>query len=95
MVDGIYKDAKGELLKVGHQVRVVGVPDLTDMSKECQTESIPVFQYLVGKYKQIKEFDEHGFAWLHFRILRGIHSGFHSVAIEPHLLKAHHARKAN
>lgn len=94
MANGIYKDAKGELLEIGDTVRVIGVPDLSDMSKECQTESVPVFQHLVGKYKQIKEFDEHGFAWFHFKILRGTHNGFHSVAIEPHLLKAHKPRNA-
>ena len=81
------RDANGEAIRIGDMVRVVGVPDLSGMSLECRAESLPVFEHLVGKYKQVQEFDEFGHAWLRFKILKGPHSGFHSVGIEPYLLK--------
>ena len=81
------KDVTGERLNVGDIVRVIGVPDLSGMSVECRAESLPVFQYLVGKYKRIAEFDEYGMAWLWFKIRKGSHAGFHSVGIEPYLLR--------
>lgn len=94
MLNHIRRDAKGELLKMGDMIRVIGAPDLCGMSEDRQTESLPVFQYLVGKYKRIKKFDEHGFAWLYFEIRKGANSGLHFVAIEPYLLKIHQPRKA-
>jgi hypothetical protein len=81
------RDVTGEQLNVGDIVRVIGVPELNGMSRECRAESLPVFQYLVGKYKQIAEFDEFGMAWLWFKIRKGPHMGFHSVGIEPYLLR--------
>lgn len=81
------KDVAGERLKVGDIVRVVGVPDLTGMSTDCRAESLPVFQYVVGKYKRITEFDEWGQAWLGFNIRKGPSAGYHSVGIEPYLLR--------
>jgi hypothetical protein len=90
-----YKDAAGERLKVGDTVRVLGVPDLSGMSSACLAESLPVFQHLVGKYKRVREWDEHGLAWLQFRIRKGPHAGLHSVGIEPWLLKRRQARKKN
>jgi hypothetical protein len=80
-------DNTGERVRVGDMVRVIGVPDLSGMSSDCRAESLPVFQFLVGKYKRVEEFDEYGFAWLRFTIRNGPHAGYHSVAIEPHLLK--------
>jgi hypothetical protein len=68
-------------------VRIVGVPPLTGMSAEVLAMSKPVFEHLVGRYKRITEFDEVGWARLHFRITRGTHRGWHSVWIEPCLLK--------
>jgi hypothetical protein len=81
------KDLSGERIRVGDIVRIIGVPDLSGMSVECRAESLPVFKHLVGTYKRVEEFDEFGQAWLRFRIRKGPHSGFHSVGIEPHLLK--------
>ena len=81
------KDAEGTRIKVGDVVRIVGVPDLDGMSAECRAESLPVFEHLVGKYKRVEEFDEFGQAWLRFKILKGPHAGYHSVGIEPQLLK--------
>ena len=90
-----YRDAAGARLKVGDTVRVLGVPDLSGMSSACLAESLPVFQHLVGKYIRVREFDEHGLAWLRFRIRKGLHAGLHSVGIEPWLLKRRRARKKN
>jgi hypothetical protein len=81
------KDVRGERIRVGDIVRIIGVPDLSGMSVECRAESLPVFKHLVGTYKRVEEFDEFGQAWLRFRIRKGPHSGFHSVGIEPYLLK--------
>lgn len=81
------KDANGERVKVGDRVRIVGVPDLAGMHPKSRVESLPVFQYLVGKYKRVEEFDEFGFAWLRFKIRKGPYAGHHSVAMEPYLLK--------
>jgi len=81
------RDNTGERVHVGDMVRVIGVPDLNGMSSECRAESLPVFRFLVGKYKRVQEFDEYGFAWLRFTIRDGPHAGYHSVAIEPRLLK--------
>ena len=74
-------------LALGIWFRVIGVPDLTGMSPECRAESLPVFEYLVGKYKRVQEFDEFGMAWLSFKIRKGPHAGYHSVGIEPYLLR--------
>lgn len=82
-----YKDSTGERLKVGDIVRILDVPDLSGMHPASLAESLPVFQHLVGKYKRVREFDEHGLVWLEFRIREGQHAGWHSVGIEPWLLK--------
>jgi len=87
------KDVAGKRLKVGDIVRIVGVPDLTGMSADCLAESLPVFQHLVGNYKRITEFDEWGCAWLSFKIRKSPYAGWHSVGIEPHLLKVRRANK--
>ncbi len=89
----IFTDVTGAPLHVGDTVRVIGVPDLKGMSEECRTESLRVFNHLVGSYKRIREFDEHGFAWLMFKIRRGADAGLHSVGIEPWLLKVRRTRE--
>jgi hypothetical protein len=80
------KDRNGRRIAVGDRVRVVGVPDLSGMSKEGRAESLPVFRYLVGKYKRVAFFDEYGCVWLDFAIPKGKLRGWHGVAIEPFLL---------
>ena len=87
------KDANGHQIKVGDVVRVVGVPDLAAMTPECRAESLPVFQHLVGTYRRVEEFDKFGFAWLTFKIRRGPHRGYHSVGIEPYLLRVRAVRR--
>ena len=86
------KDVTGKPIKVGDIVRIVGVPDLNGMSAACRAESLPVFKYLVGKYKQVYEVDEYGFAWVSFKIRQGSSAGFHTVGIEPHLLRVRRPR---
>ena len=81
------RDVNGERVRVGDLVRVIGVPDLAGMSPDCRAESLPVFRHLLGKYKRVKEFDEFGMVWLRFEIRKGPHAGYHSVAIEPYLLR--------
>jgi hypothetical protein len=87
------RDVTGKPIRIGDVVRVIGVPDLSGMSADCQADSLPVFQHLVGTYRRVEEFDEYGHAWLAFKIRNGPHSGYHSVAIEPYLLRIRIARK--
>ena len=90
-----HRDVAGEHVKVGDIVRVIGAPDLAGMSPECRAESLPVFEYLVGKYKRVEEFDEFGLAWLRFKIRKGPHVGDHSVGIEPYLLRLRRVEAAS
>ncbi len=83
----------GVRIRVGDIVRIIGAPDLAGMSPECRAESLPVFQYLIGKYKRVEEFDEYGMAWLTFKIRKGPHTGYHSVGIEPYLLRVRRVAK--
>ena len=80
-------DITGVSLSAGDLVRIVGAPDLSEMSGESRTESEAVFGYLIGKYKIIREFDPLGLAWLEFTIKSGPNAGWHSVGIEPSLLR--------
>ena len=86
------KDVTGQRIRVGDIVRIIGVPDLSGMSKEGRAESMPVFKHLVGKYKRVEEFDEWGMAWLRFRIRRGASAGYHMVGIEPYLLRVRRSK---
>ncbi len=81
------KDATDQRIRIGDIVRIIGVPDLSGMSQECRAESLPVFKHLVGTYKRVEEFEEYGQAWLRFKIRNGRHVGYHSVGIEPCLLR--------
>jgi hypothetical protein len=86
------RDVTGKPIRIGDVVRIIGVPDLSGMSADCRDESLPVFRHLVGTYKRVEEFDEFGHAWLRFTIRNGPHSGSHSVAIEPYLLRIRAAK---
>jgi hypothetical protein len=86
-------DVTGKRLHVGDIVRVIGIPDLSDMTPTAFKDSKPVFQYLVGKYKKVWQFDKYGLAWISFKIPAGENRGLHSVGIEPCLLRARRARK--
>jgi len=80
-------DRDGVPLRQGDTVKIVGMPDLSQMSRACRKESQSVFEYLQKKYKRIKSFDEHGFAEIEFRIASEADHSIHTVWIEPHLLK--------
>jgi hypothetical protein len=83
----------GSRLRVGDVVRIVGVPDLSTMAPEVRTESLPVFTFLVGKYKRISEFDEYGHVGIWFLIRKGRHKGRHWVALEPYLVRLRKSRR--
>ena len=80
-------DRNGVPIKVGDVVRIVGVPDLSDMSPDSIAESLPAFEYLLGKYKRVHDFNEYGFAEFSF-IMRNSNGkrSWHSVWVEPFLL---------
>jgi hypothetical protein len=80
-------DARGRPLRVGDRVRIVGIPDLSGLSPRARAESLRVFRHLVGTYRRIADFEEHGCAELWFRIRQGPDRGLHWVAIEPFLLR--------
>ena len=73
-------------------MRIIGVPDLSGMHPEFQADSLPVFQYLVGKYKRIDGFDKIGCAELNFKMHAKNEITRHRVWIEPFLL---HRRRTN
>ena len=85
-------DSRGRRVRVGDRVRIVGVPDLSTMSKENRAECEPVFLHLRGTCKSVGGFDRYGHAEIFFTIRKGPHRGIHSVAIEPYLLLVQHAR---
>jgi hypothetical protein len=62
------------------------------MHPSARAESSPVFKYLVGRYKRVVDFDSFGHAELSFRIPQGRHQGYHSVWIEPDLLRVRRRR---
>jgi hypothetical protein len=55
-------------LAIGDEVRIMGIPDLSGMAPTAKAVSLPVFEYLVGKYKKITNFDEYGCAEISFRL---------------------------
>lgn len=80
-------DRNGKLIRVGDVVRIVGVPDLSGMSQDGKAESLPAFQYLVGKYKRVLGFDEYGCAEFSFVMHHANGKrGWHSAWVEPFLL---------
>lgn len=80
-------DSTGRRIRSGDIVRVLGVPDLSGLSRSARRESAPVFEHIVGRYKRVQGFNRLGHAELSFRILRGACAGFHTVWLEPSLLR--------
>ena len=81
-------DRNGKLIEVGSVVRIIGTPDLSDMSEESIAEVQPIFQYLLGKYKRVRGFNEYGHVELSFT-MKSV-SGkrdWHFIWIEPFLLQ--------
>jgi hypothetical protein len=62
------------------------------MSPSARAESLPVFKYLVGRYKRVVGFDRYGHAELEFRIRGGRHRGYHTVWLQPQLLRVRRRR---
>ena len=87
------RDANGTLVRAGDYVRVLGEPDLTGMKEPYRSETAAVFRHIVGARKRIHSFDQFGCAILMFGIVAGPHRGFHSVAIEPELIRKVAVRK--
>ena len=85
-------DVTGRKIHVGDSVRIVGVPDLSGWLPESRAATLPVFEYLVGKYKRVAGFDRYGHVELEFEIRKGAHSGLHWVWIEPYLLRVRRVR---
>ena len=87
-------DRNGVKIKVGDVVRIIGIPDLSGMTKRGRTDAMPVFKYLVGKYKRVEAFD--GFGCAEFAFVMKHEDGersWHSVWIEPFLLHTPVRRK--
>jgi hypothetical protein len=61
------------------------IKDADGRAYRAETEA--VFRHIVGGRKRVREFDQFGFAILVFRIAAGKHAGYHSVAIEPRLIR--------
>jgi hypothetical protein len=90
------KDARGTTIRVGDRVRIIGMPDLSGMSKTAKAESEIVFQHLVGTYKRITDIDQIGNAGIRFRIRTMKKLEYHWVSLEPHLiLKPKRKRASN
>jgi hypothetical protein len=87
-------DIAGARIRKGAVVHIVGVPDLSGMSAGGIKESLPIFRYLVGKYKRVAGFNPYGFVELSFRIRKGRNRGWHSVEIEPFHLRIRRSRRA-
>lgn len=85
-------DCTGIVLHPGDPVRVVGLPDLSGLPDPDELGTQQVFQHILGTYKRIEDFDEFGHAHLSFRILSGPIQGWHSVWIEPYLLRLRRRR---
>jgi len=79
-------------LRAGQVVRIVGTPDLGDMSEDARRESAPVFEHLLGRYEKVAGITDLGLVELSFRIAAGPHAGLHTVWIEPHLLRVRRSR---
>jgi hypothetical protein len=81
------RDCTGHKIFVGDLVRIVGLPDFSQMPGRVRKESEPVFHYLKGKYKRIRSFNQIGWSEIVFRIRNGKLAGLHTVWIEPSLLR--------
>ncbi|HEY9841564.1 MAG: hypothetical protein ACAI44_30820 [Candidatus Sericytochromatia bacterium] len=87
-------DRNGKTIRVGDIVRIVGVPDLSGMRPDCLEESLPVFEYLIGKYKRVSGFDDYGNAEISFRLRNDEGYLWHIVWLEPWLLQVPQSRKS-
>ena len=68
-------------------VRIQGVPDLAGMSEPDRSDSLLVFEHVVGTYKRVRRLTSDGLLELLFSIRRGPAAGLHVVEIEPRLVR--------
>ncbi|HZM36200.1 MAG TPA: hypothetical protein VFC18_17145 [Burkholderiales bacterium] len=81
------KDVDGRTVRKGDTVEVLGIPDLKGMRDPYRAETEAVFKHITGSRRKVYGFDQFGCAILVFGITAGPHTGSHSVAIEPHLIR--------
>lgn len=79
-------DARNRRIRKGDRVRIVGIPDFSNMHPGRRAESERVFLHIRGTCKRVDGFNRYGFVEIFFKIRRGPLSGWHNVAIEPNLL---------
>ena len=80
-------DFNGRLLNADSIVRVCAVPNLKGVSVVGVKESLPIFQYAVGKKFPIIAVDSSGFVELELNIPFGPQKGMHTLFIESYLLQ--------
>jgi hypothetical protein len=68
-------DARGQRIRTGDIVRVIGVPDLNTMDKSARLESEPAFLHLRGTCKQVQGFNPYGFAVYSFAFVLALTRG--------------------
>jgi hypothetical protein len=81
------RDARGNLIRPGSRVRVVGLPDLSAIRNVRSRRTVEaVFRHVKGQCKIVRCFSRYGFAEISFKIRRGRLAGWHAIEIEPNLL---------
>jgi hypothetical protein len=85
-------DATGVRITPKAVVRIVGIPDLSDIPANDGLRTREVFRYLVGRYKRVDKFGPAGHVELSFRIPAGRLRGHHTVSIEPWLVRIRRER---
>ena len=80
-------DARGNRIRKGSRVRVVGIPDLSAMRRvRARRKLARVFRHVRGQCKAVSGFGRYGHVELLFRIRSGSLAGLHVVELEPSLL---------
>ncbi|HJU40956.1 MAG TPA: hypothetical protein VJ724_15395 [Tahibacter sp.] len=85
-------DDRGNKMRIGDLVRVMGIPDFEHWTPAQRRFSLGVFRHIRGTCKRISSFDRHGYAEIFFIIRGGANRGIHSVAMEPYLLRVQRKR---
>src|SRR5438105_4254239 len=89
-------DVEGRTLRVGQVVRIVGVPDFTQLPRGASRRELEaVFGHVLGTYKKICGFNQYGLAEIEFRIRTGPHAGQHTIWSEPEFLRIHQPRSSH
>ena len=79
-------DSKGQRIRKHDRVRVIGIPDLSTMPALPRSETLALFEHVLGTCKRVQDFDTNGLVELFFQVRKGPHVGIHSIYIEPELL---------